>query len=108
MSLDGKGGSRALATTATALWLLRENGSLNRLDASTRALTTIPLDAPATAVSIGADAAAPDVACALDQQTSWADAVDPLFTELGGTPAKKKSRTPEDFDLMLADLAMPD
>jgi hypothetical protein len=55
VTLEGKGGIRAMAVTPTELWLLRENGSLTRVDALARDQLTQPLDAPATAIAVGPD-----------------------------------------------------
>ncbi len=48
LALPGTRGTLAMAATPTELWLLRQDGSLTRIDAATENQRTAALDAPAT------------------------------------------------------------
>jgi hypothetical protein len=87
-SLADRGGTRAMAATATDLWLLREDSSLTRIDATTKKQETIAVTASATGLAIG-----PASLWLLDEGTRTVRSVDPgsgqtiATIEVGGIPA---------------------
>jgi class 3 adenylate cyclase len=99
--LVGTRGTRALAATSTELWLLRQDGSLTRIDASVtgrnpvfgedslaKGQRTVALDVPATAIAVG-----PESLWLLDDVGRTVRSVDPASghtvatVKVGGVPA---------------------
>jgi hypothetical protein len=54
LRLSGVTGTRAMTAANGVLWLIRKDGTMTRVDATTRDQRTVPLDAPASGVAVGA------------------------------------------------------
>ncbi len=87
LTLAGTRGTLGMAVTPTEVWLLRQDGSLTRIDAATQEQRTVPLDAPAKALAIGGQAL-----WLLDGVTRTVRSVDPktghtiATVKVGGIP----------------------
>ncbi len=80
LTLAGARGTLGMAATPTELWLLRQDGSLTRIDAGSGNQQTVALDAPATGLAVG-----PESLWLLDDVARTVRSVDPKTGHTIGT-----------------------
>ena len=87
LTLSGTRGTLGMAATPTEVWLLRQDGSLTRIDVGTGSQQTVALDAPATGLAVG-----PESLWLLDGVARTVRSVDPrtghtiATVKVGGIP----------------------